>query len=141
MQEILEVLSVLFRPEVLLPVGIIAVTTIFRTILGFWKPDYEKSPFYKTLLHVLQPIVGIAMAFAVKGVGMFQDMKWGYMVLVGIVAGFSSTWFWILFKAMAKKYLKLTDTDIGVRVSKTLIPSEPESKKKDEPDDDGDDHS
>jgi hypothetical protein len=135
MQEIIEVLNVLFRPEVLLPVGIIAVTTIIRTIIGFWKPDYEKSPVYKTVLHLLQPAVGVGLAFAVKGVGMFADMKWGFMVLVGIVAGFSSTWIWVLFKALAKKYLKLTDLDIQDRVSKTMVPKEPVKADGDDKDD------
>jgi len=140
MQDFIEALNVLFRPEVLLPVGIIAITTFIRTMIGFWKPDYEKSPVYKTILHVLQPLVGIGLAFAVKGVGMFADMPWRFMILVGVVAGFAATWIWILFKALAKKYLKLTDADLQERASKTLVPKESEVKK-DEPDDDGDDHS
>lgn len=128
MQAFIEILNILFRPEVLLPVGVIAITTFLRTIIGFWKPDYEKSPVYKTILHVLQPLVGIGLACAVKGVGMFTDMPWKFMLLVGVVAGFSSTWIWILFKALAKKYLKLTEADLQVRTSKTLIPKEPETK-------------
>lgn len=129
LQEFLDVLAALFRPEVLLPVGVIAVTTIFRTILGIWKPNYEKSNFYKTLLHVMQPVLGIIFACVVKGVGMFADMKWGYMILIGIVAGWASTWIWILFKIVAKKVLKISETDIDDRISKTLVPKAPEPEK------------
>lgn len=135
MENIIEVLkALLLQPVVALPVAIVAVTALVRSFIGAKWPHFEDSDWYKFTLSASQIVIGILLACLcnlggiMKGDG-GEALPWGYAVVVGIVAGFASSWLWSMIKAVAKKYLKLTDKDIKERKTSKI----PEEKKDDEP--------
>jgi len=139
MDNIIEVLkAILFQPVVALPVAIVALTSLLRSLIGAKWPHFEDSDWYKFTLAASQIVIGIGLAIVCRigGVANGEDGKplgWGYVVVVGIVAGFASSWLWAMIKAVAKRYLKLTDKDIQERKT-SMIPKE----KKDDEDDEAD---
>ena len=138
MENIIEVLkALLFQPVVALPVAIVAMTALLRSFIGAKWPHFEDSDWYKFTLSAAQIVFGIGLACLCNlgGIAKGADgepLAWGYVIVVGIVAGFASSWLWSVIKSVAKKYLKLTDKDIEERKSKVPKPK-PKPKDDDDP--------
>lgn len=138
MENIIEVLkALLFQPAVALPVAIVALTTLVRTFIGAKWPHFEDSGWYKFTLAAAQIVIGIFLACLCSLGGIMKGadgeaLPWGYVVVVGIVAGFASSWLWSLIKAIAKRYLKITPKDLEERKASKI----PAGKKDDESDGD-----
>ncbi len=134
MENIIEVLkALLLQPAVALPVAIVALTALVRSFIGAKWPHFEDSNWYKFTLSAAQIVIGIFLACLCNLGGIMKGtdgeaLPWGYAIVVGIVAGFASSWLWSMIKAVAKKYLKLTDKDIKERKTSKL--PEPENEEK-----------
>jgi uncharacterized membrane protein YedE/YeeE len=135
MENIIEVLTaLLLQPVVALPVAIVAMTALVRSFIGAKWPQFEDSDWYKFTLSAAQIVFGIGLA-CLCNLGGFMNgadgksLPWGYVIVVGIVAGFASSWLWSMIKSVAKKYLKLTDKDIQERKTSMV----PKPKDDDEP--------
>jgi len=139
MEQLIEVLqALLLQPVVALPVAIVAMTALVRSFIGAKWPRFEDSSWYKFVLASSQVVFGVALAFLCNLGGIMngadgKELPWGYVIVVGIVAGFASSWLWSIIKSIAKKYLKLTDKDIQDRKD-SMIPGPKDDK--DEPKDD-----
>lgn len=124
MEELVSVLqTLLFQPVVAIPVACVALTALLRTFLGAKWPHFEENDWYKFTLASSQVVFGVLLAVLCRLGGMAkgedgEPLSWAYIVIVGIVAGFASSWLWSVIKAVAKKKLKLTDKDIEERKSR-----------------------
>lgn len=145
MENVIEVLkAILYQPVVALPVAIMALTALVRTFIGAKWPHFEDSDWYKFTLAASQIVIGIGLAVLCRlgGVANAEDgtpLGWGYIVVIGIVAGFASSWLWSIIKAVAKKYLKLTDKDLEARKSKLPEPKDEPEEEAEVEDDDAED--
>lgn len=133
MEELVSVLqALLFQPAVAIPVACVALTALLRSFIGAKWPHFEESDWYKFTLSAAQIAFGIILAVGCRLAGLAngkdgEPLGWAYVIIVGIVAGFASSWLWSVIKAVAKKYLKLTDKDIQERKSRISL----ENGKKD----------
>jgi len=119
-------------PAVALPIAVLGAVTLFRKLCAIWWPSFEKNRIYKTILHTLPYVLGITLAFCIKGVGFFEKATWPYLVVVGMVAAFANDIIWILFKAWIQKRLGLTKADIESAIKrKSQLPKPPADDEED----------
>ena len=74
-----------------------ALMAAVRKTIGALRPKWEKSKLYKVVMTWAVLVLGVALALIARGIGQF-DASWGYVVLLGILSSFFSSWLWNLIK-------------------------------------------
>jgi drug/metabolite transporter (DMT)-like permease len=89
-----ESLGLIFSaPFIVVAMVVFALSSTVRGTIARLRPGLEKSVIYKSVMPWAVLCLGIGAACAAKGVGQF-DAPWGYVILLGCVAGFASSWIW-----------------------------------------------
>ena len=102
--------EIISTPFLVVSLVVVALGTAIRKTFHIMRPEWEKKKWYKALLAWLPLILGILAALAAKGMGQFEA-SWGYVVLLGVLAGFFSSWLWNALKPAMKLWMKLEDGD------------------------------
>jgi len=71
----------------------VALMAAVRKTVNALKPAWEESKLYKVILTWGVLVLGILLALIAKGIGQFET-SWGYVVLLGILSAFTSSWIW-----------------------------------------------
>lgn len=82
----------------------VALMAAVRKTINALKPAWEKSALYKVIMTWAVLVLGIALALIAKGIGQFET-SWGYIVLLGLLSGFFSSWLWSIIKRFAGKFI------------------------------------
>jgi len=116
---------------ILLPIAVFAFVTLFRKLCAIWWPGFESNNIYKTLLDTIPYVIGIGLAFLIKGVGSLKGMTWGYLVVIGFVSGFLNVVVWRVVKSWIKRKLGMSDEDIAAAVErKSKLPNGAKKQEK-----------
>jgi len=92
---------ILSYPFMVVALVVAAISTTVRGTFNKLKPAWERSRAYKASFPWFVLLLGIGVACAAKGVGQFQT-TWGYVMLLGILAGFTSTFIWDSMKTFVR---------------------------------------
>lgn len=71
----------------------VALMAAVRKTINTLKPAWEASKLYKVILTWGVLVLGVLLALVAKGIGQFET-SWGYVVLLGILSAFTSSWIW-----------------------------------------------
>jgi hypothetical protein len=93
-------------PFIVVALATIALVTAIRRTIMTLSPRCEDYMAYKLALAWMNLIVGVGLACLARGVGQF-NAPWGYIIILGVLAGFVSSWIWGAMKPLFKKLLKM----------------------------------
>lgn len=97
--------AILSVPFLVVSLVVVALVATARKTIKKLKPSLEGNKWYKAFLPWVTLAVGVGLACAAKGIGQFEA-TWGYVVLLGMLAGFFSSWIWGAIKQFAGRWTK-----------------------------------
>lgn len=125
MDDISTLQEVLSIPFVVVAIAVYLSATAIRKTIKNAKPQLEKSKIYKSILPWINVALGIPFAALMKGTaGQFADATWGYVVVLGVIAGMLSSFIWSITKQYAKGLLKIEDVE-STEPKPTIPPKTP----------------